>query len=275
MYGWRGKILCIDLTAQTFTYKMPSPNVYEKWIGGKGLASYFLRPFITRKFDDPLMPLLFFTGPLVDTPTPTSGRMTISSRSPLTGTVGDTSVGGFLGTNLKRAGLDGIIITGKSASPIGVSIQNGEIIFRDACHLLGKPISARRLLIPQNGSVALIGPAAENGVLFSSIIVDGHYSSGRGGLGCVMAAKNLFYLHVSGDERTPIYEDSLVLKAREEILRLAAASPALMGEFGLSNFGTGALLDLVNSRRITPSNNFTATFFPHVRTVNAYQYRTQ
>ncbi len=273
MHGWRGRILRIELSDRSFSFETPPAEIYEKWIGGKGLAGYYLRPHIARAFDDPAMPLCFFTGPLVDTPTPTSGRMTIASRSPLTGTVGDTSAGGFLGTQIKRAGLDGIIITGKSASPVGIIIQDDDIRFTDASQLRGKPISERVSLIPGKGPVALIGPAAENGVLFSSIMIDGHYSSGRGGLGCVMASKNLLYLRIHGNSKTPVFDAALIQHAREEIMRLVAASPALSGEFGFSNFGTGALLDLVNARRMTPSNNFTETYFPQASMVNAYHYR--
>ncbi len=273
MNGWRGKILRIELSPRSVSFELPPIEMYEKWIGGKGLAGYYIRPHITRAFDDPAMPLCFFTGPLVDTPAPTSGRMTIASRSPLTGTVGDTSAGGLLGTHIKRAGLDGIIITGKSVEPVGIIIQDDDIRFMDASHLRGKPISERMSLIPGEGPVALIGPSAENGVLFSSIMIDGHYSSGRGGLGCVMASKNLLYLRVHGSSKTSVFDDESLRRAREEIMRLVAASPALSGEFGFSNFGTGALLDLVNARRMTPSNNFTETYFPEAGMVNAYRYR--
>jgi aldehyde:ferredoxin oxidoreductase len=273
MFGWRGNILRIDLSSRTFAFASPGAAVYEKWIGGKGLSGYYLQPFITRSFDDPDMPLLFFTGPLVDTPTPTSGRITIASRSPLSGTVGDTSVGGFFGTHLKRAGIDGIIVTGKSDTPIGIIVHDDAISFHDASHLSGKSISQRLSAIPGEGSVALIGPAAENGVLFASIMIDGHYASGRGGLGLVMASKNLYYLRIRGSSKTPIHNDETIRLTREEIMRLTSASPALFGEFGLSNFGTGALFDLINARRMTPTDNFTKTFFPKVRTMNAYQYR--
>lgn len=273
MFGWRGKILRINLGTKKIEHEPPAAELYEKWIGGKGLSGYYLRPFITLPFDDPAMPLLFFTGPLVDTPTPTSGRMTIASRSPLTGTVGDTSVGGFLGTHIKRAGLDGIIITGKSESPVGIIIRDNAVSFHDASQLVGKPVSERLRMITGDGPVALTGPAAEHGVLFSSIMIDGHYSSGRGGLGLVMASKNLLYLRVSGTSKTPVCDDALIHRAREEIIRLASASPALLGEFGLSNFGTGALYDLVNARRMSPTDNFKSTYFPQARAVNAYQFR--
>ena len=121
MNGWCGKILHIDLTTRSARIEQPPVGIYARWIGGKGLAGTYLRPHITRDWSDPLMPLILMTGPLVNTPSPTSGRMCIASRSPLTGTVGDCSVGGTLGTQLKKAGWDGIVITGKSDTLCGIS----------------------------------------------------------------------------------------------------------------------------------------------------------
>ena len=114
MHGWTGKILRVDLDNRSSDVLEPDPDRYQRFVGGKGLAGTYLRPFVTRNFDAPDMPLLLFTGPLSGTIAPTSGRMTIMSRSPLTQTVGDASVGGSLGTQIKRAGWDGIIISGRS-----------------------------------------------------------------------------------------------------------------------------------------------------------------
>ncbi|HPA71451.1 MAG TPA: aldehyde ferredoxin oxidoreductase family protein [Spirochaetota bacterium] len=275
MHGWRGKILHINLSDTTSRIEEPSAALYEKFIGGKGLAGYYLSRSIRLSWDDPGMPLLFFTGPLVDTPSPTSGRMAIVSRSPLTGTVGDTSVGGKYGTQIKRAGLDGIVITGRSAGWRGIVIRDGAVEYRDAAHLQGKTVSETLREIGDDGSAAVIGPAAENGVLFASIMIDGHYSSGRGGLGLVMAAKKLKYIAVSGSGKTSIHDRALLDRAREEIIRLTSASPALLGELGISNFGTGALLDLIQSRRMLPTDNFRATAFADAQSVNAFSYKTK
>lgn len=275
MYGWHGKILHINLSDKTSRIEEPSSAMYEKFIGGKGLAGQYLYDTIALPWDSPDMPLLFFTGPLVDTPSPTSGRMAIASRSPLTGTVGDTSVGGKLGTQIKRAGIDGIVITGRSGDWCGVSIRDGAVEFRDAAGLRGKSASETLRDIESGGSTAVIGPAAENGVLFASIMIDGHYSSGRGGLGLVMAAKHLKYLTVSGSGKTAVHDRALLDRAREEIIRLTSASPVLLGELGISNFGTGALLDLIQSRKMLPTDNFRATAFDDALSVNAYRYRTK
>ena len=67
MYGWTGKILKIDLNSRSTSIENPDKTVYEKYIGGKGLAGYFLKPFVTRAWTDSAMPLLFFTGPLNNT----------------------------------------------------------------------------------------------------------------------------------------------------------------------------------------------------------------
>lgn len=194
------------------------------------------------------------------------------SRSPLTGTVGDSSVGGSLANSIKKAGWDGIIITGKSPSPCGIEINGNEIHFTDASSLKSKTVSQINQALNGKGSNAVIGPAAEQGVLYSGIVVDGHFFAGRNGLGLSMASKNLKYLTVQGEEKTEVYDPQELKAAREEIFRLAAASPALMGELGLSKFGTGALYDLMHTRRMMPTDNFRKTHFPPASSMNAYAF---
>jgi len=131
MTGWTGRVLHIDLTTGKTAILNPAGAVYHRFIGGKGLAGYYLRPQVTLPWDHPDMPLLFFTGPLVGTVAPTSGRSTVMSRSPLTGTIADSSVGGRLGFQLKRAGWDGIIITGRAKSPRGIEIEEDRVRITD------------------------------------------------------------------------------------------------------------------------------------------------
>ncbi|MBU1121765.1 MAG: aldehyde ferredoxin oxidoreductase family protein [Candidatus Omnitrophota bacterium] len=273
MYGWTGKILHINLTEKKYTVENPSIDVYKKYIGGRGLAGYYLGDFIKEAYDAAVMPLLFFTGPLVGTSSPTSGRMTIMSKSPLTGTICDSSVGGSLGVQIKRAGFDGIVITGRAMSLCGIHISDSQIEIVDAQSLKGKEVSFAISRVGEEGSaIAVIGPAAENGVLFSCISVDGHFFSGRGGLGLGFASKNLKYVKVKGSTKTLVYDKNELDLAREEIFRLTSASPILMGEFGISNYGTSALYDLMHTRRMMPTNNFKSTYFEAAPTMNAWQY---
>ncbi len=272
MTGWNSKILKIDLTTRTWTTERPEPAVYHKYIGGKGLAGYFLMDHITRSWDDPAMPLLIFAGPLVGTSAPTSGRMTVMSRSPLTGTVGDASVGGRFGTELKKAGWDGIIISGQSQTVCGIEIVDEQIVFTDAASLKGSKTSEIYTRLKTKGAVASVGPAADNRVRFASIMFDGHYAAGRNGLGTLLGVKNLKYITISGTGKVPVFDQQELKQAREEIFRMAAASPVLMGKLGITNYGTAAVYDLTSSRRMMPTANFRKTFFDDAFRTNAGVY---
>ena len=273
-YGWTGKILRIDLSAGKTDILRPDKEIYRKFIGGKGMAGHFLRPHATLPWDHPDMPLLLFTGPLVGTIAPTSGRSTVMSRSPLTGTVADCSVGGRLGFQLKRAGWDGIIITGKADSLCSIEIEDGEIRIHDAAKFQGQDTKTIfDSFFDGNRSVAAVGPAAENGVAFSALMVDKHHAAGRTGIGFCFAEKNIKYLCIHGTGKIPVHNKQELLKAREEIMRLTAASPILMGEHGFSCFGTGSIYDLMDSRRMMPTDNFRKTHFNKAGELNAYAYK--
>jgi len=274
MTGWTGRVLHIDLTSGETTVLAPPEELYLRFIGGRGLAGSFLRPQVKLPWDHPDMPLLLFTGPLVGTAAPTSGRSTVMSRSPLTGTIADSSVGGRLGFQLKRAGWDGIIITGKAQTPSGIEIEEERIRITNASHLSGKTTSAIfNAFADGRRSVAAIGPAAENGVAFSALMVDRHHAAGRTGIGLCFAAKNLKYLTVAGSGKVRVHDRQALLAAREDILRLTAASPVLMGRHGFSCFGTGSLYDLMDSRRMMPTDNFQRTRFEQAGEMNAHAYR--
>jgi aldehyde:ferredoxin oxidoreductase len=272
MFGWCGKILWIDLNEHKASTLTLSEDIYRSWIGGKGLAGHLLRDRMSLGWDDPHMPLVLMTGPLVDTRAPTSGRMCVMSRSPLTGTVADSSVGGSFGTFLKRAGWDGLVITGQSRELCGIEIQNSACSVTPAPDLQGMTLSETRDRLDSGAATMIIGPAAENGGRFANIVVDSHFFAGRNGLGLVCAAKNLKYITVRGDGKTKVHDPEGLKRTEEDIQRLISASPVLSGELGLSNYGTGALYDLMDSRRMMPTDNFRHTRFLRAPEMNAPAY---
>ncbi len=272
-FGWAGAVLHIDLTRRTTAPLSIPEAVYRQSVGGRGVAGHFLAPHAARSWDDPRMPLLLFTGPLVNTPSPTSGRMCIMSRSPLTGTVGHTSVGGRLATQLKRAGWDGIVVTGKCDRLTGIEIADGRCRLVDAHALAGRSVPATMAALGPGGSRLVVGPAAENGVRFASLMVDAHYAAGRNGLGLAFAVKNLKYLKVAGTGKTAVADTGELAAACADVNRLIAASPILMGELGIARFGTGALYDLMDNRKMMPTANFRATRFEAAGRMNAWSYR--
>ena len=269
------RILHLDVHSGDFWFEELPRDIFHTWIGGKGLAGYYLRPYITRSWHDPDMPFIFMAGPLVATPSPTSGRVCVMSRSPLTGTVGDCSVGGSLGFELRRAGLMGIVITGAGEHMCGIEIKNEKVDIIDARQYSGKKIGYVTSQFQGKGAVAAIGPAAESGVLFANIMVDGSFTAGRNGLGSVLAAKNIKYITVKGTGKVYVQNRDALKKAREDIFRLAAASPVLMGEHGITNYGTGALYDLLHTRRMMPTANFRKTRFESAPELNANVFKNR
>lgn len=263
MNGWNGTILRVDLTTGTSSLeKIPRP-LLEEYLGGRGLGvrlmreSYRLDPF------DPEMPLIFAVGPLCGTPAPTSARLSVVSRSPLTGTIYDCSAGGRFAWRFKAAGLDALFITGRSTQPVILTLAPGKVEIVPATPFWGCTIPATVAALKDLGSVAAIGPAGENGVLFANIMMGEGNSVGRGGLGAVMGSKNLKAVTVTGDYKTDIADPGLFEKTRQDIMRLFRASPVIFGPLGIAEFGTPVLVDLMAQRRMAPTENFRKTYFEH------------
>lgn len=261
MTGWTGNILKIDLSTGTCFRDQIPQQLLEEYLGGRGLGVRLMRDYFRLTPYDPAMPLIFSVGPLCGSAAPTAARMSVVSRSPLTGTICDCSAGGRFPWRLKASGLDAIFITGKSPSPVTLKISGdmAEIIPADA--LWGKNVSNTVAALGEHGSVAAIGPAGENRVLYACIMTGEGNSIGRGGLGAVMGSKNLKAITVSGDGKTTVADPELFDKARRDVSRLFKASPVIFGPLGIAEFGTPVLVDLMAQRRMAPTANFSKTFF--------------
>lgn len=205
-YGWVGKLLRVDLTSRTIWVE----DWDRSWIGGKGFGQWALfneEPVDSEEFD-PRSILIFSSGPLNGTLAPSSSRLNISSRNLLTGGCSTSSAGGFFSPEMKYAGYDHILITGKADAPVYLYINNEEAKIIDASHLWGKDTweteSALRHHYSDPGlRVVCIGPAGENRVRFACIIVERGRAAGWGGNGALMGAKNLKAIAVRGTN--PIY----------------------------------------------------------------------
>jgi aldehyde:ferredoxin oxidoreductase len=263
MFGWTGNILHVNLTTGALRREKLPQYWLEEYLGGRGLGVRLMRDSYRLDSFDPDMPVIFACGPLCGTPAPTAARLSVISRSPLTGTIYDCSVGGRFAWRLKSAGLDALMITGKSATPVFLAIRPDMVEILPADTLWGSDIPATVAALKERGSVAAIGPAGENRVLFANIITGEGNSADRGGLGAVMGAKNLKAVTVDGDQKTEIANHQLFDKARQDVMRLFKASPVIFGPLGIAEFGTPVLVDLMAQRRMAPTSNFQKTFFEH------------
>ena len=204
--GYAGYLLEIDLTTQKAAWN-PLPEAYrQQGLSGKSLAAQLLRDRTEgseRAFSEENL-LIIATSLLTGSGVPGANRFDIASLSPKDDLPAFSNCGGNLGTALKKAGCDALLIQGKAPSPQWIEITNGEVRFRDARELWGMRTGPCREQVLQKRDAAslCIGPAGESLVKFASILADGH-STGRAGLGAVQGWKNLKAITVSGTGEIP------------------------------------------------------------------------
>ncbi len=274
MTGWRGRILTVDVGAGTARIDPIPEPILRTYLGGRGLGVRLLRGSHTLDPFDPEMPVIFATGPLCGTPAPTAARLSVVSRSPLTGTVYDCSAGGRFAHRLKAAGFDALRIVGRSPRPVALRVTPEGAELLPAGDLWGKTVGETVRALSAMGSVAAIGPAGERGVLYGNVMMGEGNAVGRGGLGAVLGRKRVKAVAVDGALRTEIADRARLDRARADVLRLFRASPVIFGEFGISEYGTPALVDLTGQRRMAPTENFRKTFFPGSRSYNGPAIRS-
>lgn len=260
MNGWTGKIARVNLSDRQFRIESPAPERFHQFLGGRGLGCRMLWDEVNEKAE-PLSAenkLIFMSGPLTGTKVPTAGRFTVTSKSPLTGTVLDSNSGGIWGARLKKAGYDGLVIEGKADTPVYVMIDENGIAVKDAANLWGLDVpQTTKEVWKQTGagySVACIGPAGENLVRISCIMNDNTRALGRGGLGAVMGSKNLKAIAVKGSRTIPVADEEKLQFMLYETNKWLKASP--ITSQGLPEFGTPVLVNLFNECGIFPSYNF-------------------
>jgi aldehyde:ferredoxin oxidoreductase len=254
MYGWSGKTVTIDLSGGRISETETDSGILRSYIGGRGLGVKLYCDAIDPDID-PLSPeniLIFATGPLTGTPAPLSGRHAMVSKSPLTGTIFDSSSGGFFGKELKFAGIDALIVKGAAQEPVYIAIKNDEIGICPANELWGENVRSCTDKLSSKGRVACIGRAGEKLVPIASIMNDYFHACGRGGLGAVMGKKLLKAIVVKGDKKPVMADEEAFGKARAEAGRLLKKGASK----GLSTYGTSAMANLLNYLKLLPARNF-------------------
>lgn len=263
--GYMGKLLRIDLTERSVKVEELEEPILRRYIGGSGLAAKILNEE-TGSQTDPLGPenrLIFMTGPFTGTRIPTSGRHAVVAKSPLTGIWGEGDVGGGWGTALKRAGFDGVVVTGQGESPVYLWIHDGGVEIRDAGHLWGKDTyEADDLLKAEtrpDAVVSVIGPAGENLVKIAAIMTDGRDARavGRCGLGAVMGSKNLKAVVAAGDMKPEVADQATLDRLVKEI-----APRVREGTKGMHDNGTAGGIIAIEHVGDLPIKNWSQGSWP-------------
>ncbi|UCE09284.1 MAG: aldehyde ferredoxin oxidoreductase family protein [Candidatus Thorarchaeota archaeon] len=208
MFAYRGRILHVDLTSGNATEEPLNAEFARQFVGGAGLGVRMLYEMVDAKTDPlgPENPLIFMTGPFTGTMLPTSGKSSVVSKSPQTGLLGYSTIGGHLGPDIKFAGWDAIVIRGAASEPAFLFVDDSVVELHSADHLWGKDTQETWEILKEetgyrNPGVARIGIAGENLVKYASIIIDHYRAAGRTGLGAVMGSKKLKAIVVHGSNR--------------------------------------------------------------------------
>lgn len=207
-----GKILDIDLSTGTWKFRPFPEDVIWKYLGGRGFNVQFLYANLSPDID-PLSPeniLMFSCGLLTGTAAPTSARLHINARSPLTGFLGSSNVGGDFGAGLRSCGIQSLIIRGKSPGPVYLWIDGDTIEIRSAKSIWRLDTwqtdeQLKTKLGSEKLKIMTIGPAGENGVLYGCIMTDCDHAAGRTGMGSVMGSKNLKAIVVKKPKQKKIF----------------------------------------------------------------------
>lgn len=262
MNCYAGKMLFVDLTERQVTIEPLRQEWLRDYWGSWGLALRYYWEEVSPQVA-PLAPenaLVLMTGTLGGTLVPLSGRMCLVSKSPQTGTVFQSNVGGSFANELKFAGFDGIVIRGRASAPVYLKILNNEVSLEDATNIWGKGIFASdRLLITAAASseakTLSIGPAGENLLRYSCIGSEAYRQLGRSGGGALFGSKNLKGIVCRGTGGIQVAEMDEFLQR----INLHKTT-SLLSEDNLWAYtdGTPILMEATNELGIHPTRNFTA-----------------
>jgi aldehyde:ferredoxin oxidoreductase len=266
------KTATIDLTASRVEIIETPAETLRRFLGGRGLGAKVLYDRVGTEVE-PLSPdnvLILTAGPLAGTPWPTAARLHVTFKSPLTGAYGYANSGGFFAAELRHAGYDALVITGRAPQPSVLRVEDGDIRIEPAPELWGQTTEAVHEALlglepkASAGRVACIGPAGENRVRIAAITNDLSRAAARGGPGAVMGSKNLKAIHVRASGRPSIPP------ALREAAKVATAKlnddPRLDG---LRRFGTLVLMDPKNLSGDQPARNHQLAQVPFIEQVNA------
>lgn len=257
--GYNGKILHVDLTAGSLTVEEPEEAFYRKYLGGSAMGMHYILRDMPQGAD-PVGPenvLTLMAGVTTGAAISGQSRLNANAKSPISGGIGDSQSGGFFPAELKFAGLDGIVIKGRSPRPVYLAVIDGEFELRDAAHLMGKKSGEVDDIIhaevDPKAEILQHGIGAENGVLFSSLVSMSNRHNGRTGMGLVMASKNLKAVVVRGKKKVEVAD-------QKELVALNRTGPKAIPENedmdGLAKFGTAVVVLFNNTIGSLPTRNY-------------------
>jgi aldehyde:ferredoxin oxidoreductase len=262
--GFSGRVLHADLSSGRSAHHELDPERLRSCLGGIGLGVSLLHEYAPPGVDPlaPSNPLIFTSAPLAGTGLTTTAKFAVVTKSPLTGFIADSLSSSHFALELKRLGLDGLVITGRAPSPVYVFVDGEDVKIESAEPVAGLTAADTqrrvRQCLKRDVWVASIGRAGENLVRFATISNEGR-QAGRGGVGAVMGSKNLKAIALAGNRATPVSRPRQLAAIAESLRRRSLGS--VTDKY--RQVGTVANLSVFNRLGTLPTRNFQEATFDH------------
>ena len=270
---YRGYILRIDLSVGSAAVEPLNMEWARRYVGGKGLLLRYLWEEVPPQVDPwaPENPIILMTGPFAGTGVTTASRLVIGCKSPITGILNDSYVGGSFGPEMKFAGYDAIIISGQSPAPVVVTIKDDAVEFVPAAgKYWGMKTSdieaALRADFDSDAKVLSIGPAGENQIGWACISTDQFHKAGRGGHGALMGRKNLKALAIRGTGAVSVGDARAFLG---DLYRVQTDYILTEDNLWAHEEGTPILAQIMSNAGVIPTRNWSAGTFEQIENINS------
>ena len=273
MKGWNGRLLRVDLSKRKAGAQKYDAGLARNFLGGRGFAVKILWDELKFGVDalSAENKLLLVAGPLSGFLLPSSGKLVVAAKSPLTGGYGDGNLGTVLTVQLRRAGYDGVIFEGKAKKPVYIWINDGKTEIFDAGDLWGLgSFKTEKEVEGTHGKttgVLSIGPAGENMVKFANIVSQQGRAGGRAGMGAVMGSKNLKAVAIKGTNEIPAADPNELKRLGTDALREILKKPNY--DFWKRQ-GTMATTEWSQENSVLPTNNFREGVFDEAESISGF-----
>jgi len=278
MKGYAGKILRIDLTTGKSSTRQIDEKYARKYLGGQGFAVELVYHGVPKGTGalEPKNVLAMAGGTFDGYPVPTGGKTIFAGKSPATGTLAESVMGGSIGAELRHAGYDALEIAGKADEPSYIFIADERVEINDAKDLWGKDTRVvPEALKKRHGwdvKVACIGVAGEKLSRIACIDCDDR-QAGRGGLGAVMGSKNLKAIVIRGTKDLVPAEPEKLLEIALRYQKIMEAAPSFIED---TKYGTGEFLGWVNKEKgVFPTRNWQEGVFNEREKIDPYYWATR
>jgi len=273
MNGWNGKFLRVDLTRGKAVAQEYDANLARNFLGGRGFAVKILWDELKPGTDalSPENKLVFAAGPLTGFSLPSSGKLVVAAKSPLTGGYGDGNLGTLATIQLRKAGYDAIVVEGKAKKPTVLWIEDDKTELLDGKEFWGLgAFETEKKIKEERGKtvgVLAIGPAGENMVKFANVVSQEGRAGGRPGVGAVMGSKNLKAVAIKGSKTMPAADPKELKTIGVEALREVLKKPNYAF---WKRQGTMSTVEWSQQNSVLPTHNFREGVFDQADAIGGF-----